>query len=189
MSTKQLVVLWYGGLAMFLLVLVKVSSLVTIGIGAGLIFLLLIYTLSRHHRANKGQVLLAIGLPMMALGIGSFVLGDSVDDPTMYWQSAALNLVSPSQVQVLDTHVRHSIFSDVISGKIQNNSPTALQSVTLRIFLGRDAKSAEEWQVKIANLNLAPGGSASFQERVGDFHLKFSKKSPWSFQVLAVEGQ
>ena len=187
MSTKQLVVLWYGGMILFLLILVKVSSLVTIGIGAGLLLLLLLYTLSRHHRANKGQVLLAIGLPMMVLGIGSFVLGDSVDDPTMYWQSAAPNLISPSQIQISDTHVKHSIFSDMISGKIQNNSPTAVQSVTLRILLGGDAKSAEEWQVKIAKLNIAPGASASFQERVGDFHLKFSKKAPWSFQVLAVE--
>ncbi|MCE9625649.1 MAG: hypothetical protein K8R69_09410 [Deltaproteobacteria bacterium] len=189
MSTKQLIVLWYGGMAMFLLLLVKVSSLVTLGIGAGLLLLLLFYTLSRHHQAHKGQVLLAIGLPMMALGIGSFVLGDSVDDPTMYWQSASPNLVSPSQIQILDTHVKHSVFSDKITGKIQNNSPSTLRSVTLKILFGGDVKSAEQWQVKVGKLDIAPGSSANFEERVGDFRLKFNPKSPWSYQVLAVEGQ
>lgn len=189
MSTKQLVVLWYGGILMFLLLLVKVSSLVTIGIGAGLLALLLIYTLSRHHRANKGQVLLAIGFPMMLLGIVSFIAGDSVDDPTMYWQSGPANLVPADQVQVLDTKVRHSAFSDVLSGKIQNNSPATLQSVTMKVLFGGDAKTAEVWQVKVGGLNLAPGASAPFEERVGDFHLSLGKKSPWSFQVLAAEAQ
>ncbi len=189
MSTKQLVVLWYGGILMFLLLLVKASSLVTLGIGGALLLLLLIYTLSRHHRANKGQVLLAIGLPMMLLGIGSFVAGDSVEDPRQYYQSPAPNLVDPGQVQILDTQVRHSLLSDTIVGKIQNNSAATVQAVTLKILFGGDAKSAEEWQIKVGQLHLAPGGSAPFHERVGDFRLRFNKKSPWSFQVLAVEAE
>lgn len=189
MSTKQLVVLWYGGILMFLLLLVKVSSTVTVGIGAGLLALLLLYTLSRHHRANKGQVLLAIGFPMMVLGILSFVAGDSVDDPAMYWQAGPANLIPPDQVQVRDTKVRHSAFSDVLSGKIQNNSPATLQAVTLKVLFGGDAKTAETWQVKVGGLNLAPGAIAPFEERVGDFHLKWNRKLPWSFQVLAAEAQ
>lgn len=189
MSTKQLIVLWYGGILMFLLLLVKASSLVTLGIGGALLGLLLIYTLSRHHRAHKGQVLLAIGFPMMLMGIASFIAGDSVDDPSMYWQSGPAQLVSPVEVQVLDAKVRHSLFSDTISGKIQNNSTSPLQSVTLKIMMGGDAKTAELWQVKIGSLHLAPGASTSFEERIGDFHLKFNKKLPWSFQILVAEAE
>ncbi|MDL1870884.1 hypothetical protein FBR05_01610 [Deltaproteobacteria bacterium PRO3] len=189
MSTKQLVVLWYGGILMFLLLLVKVSSTVTLGIGAGLLALLLIYTLSRHHRANKGQVLLAIGFPMMLLGIVSFVAGDSVDDPTMYWQAGPARLISPDQVQVLDLKVRRSFFSDVLSGKIQNNSTETVRAVTLKVLSGGDAKTAETWQVRVGGLNLAPGAGAPFAERIGDFHLKWNRQIPWSFQVLAAEAQ
>jgi len=189
MSTKQLVVLWYGAILMFVLLLVKVSSLITIGIGAGLLLILLIYSLSRHHKAHKGQLVLAIGLPMMLFGIGGFVLGGSVDNPSMYWESSPVSLLPTSEIQVLDTHVRHSFLSDTISGKIQNNSSATVQSLTLRVLFGGEAKTAENWHVKISNLNIPPGSSAPFSEKVGDFHLSLKKNWPWSFQVLAVEGQ
>jgi len=189
MSTKQLIVLWYGAIIMFVLLLVKVSSLAVLGVGAALLLLLLLYTMSRHHRASKHQVLLAIGLPMMLFGVTAFIMGDSVDDPSMYWQAPAPSFLSAAQVQIVDPKVQHSIFRDKISGKIQNNTGATLQSITLRVLFGGDAKTAETWHLKLDNLNIAPGASAPFQQQIGDIHLKYKKSWPWSFQVVAAEGQ
>ena len=74
MNTKQLVSLWYGGLVIAVIMLIKaIDSFPSLwlAVPVALITSLFVYTFRPHPQANKGKVLLAVGVPI--LGIVFFI--------------------------------------------------------------------------------------------------------------------
>lgn len=188
MNTQQLVIVWWGFVALVVAMLAGASDTVTFSIAGIILLTLLVFAFSKHHRSSRHKVMLAIGLPMMFLGIIGFVSGGSVDNPQMDFEAnSGINLPSDS-VKLVNPQIKHKFFVDTLSGSIQNNSQMTVSQVGLKVLLDAGSPSAEEWLVPLKGFTIAPGQSANFQTKIGDFHFRGNSKWKWNYQVVSVVG-
>lgn len=188
MNTQQLVIVWWGFVALVVAMLAGAREAITLGIAGIILITLLVFAFSKHHRSSRHKVMLAIGLPMMFLGIIGFISGGSVDNPQMDFNAnTGINLANDS-VQIVSPQIKHKFFVDTLTGSIQNNSQMTVNQVSLKVLLDANTPSAEEWFVPLKGLSIAPGQSAAFKTKIGDFHYRSNSNWKWNFQVVSVVG-
>lgn len=138
--------------------------------------------------ATHRKIFLVVILPLLFLGIGSFVVEDSGIYPTQVLPSSNLNWVPLEQIQLTDMKVHHIFFMDRISGKIQNNSQETLNSVVLRFILNGPNGKTEVNDVPFQGLAIAPGSSQGFEQTLVGMRKKPKEQWKWSFYVLTATG-
>ncbi|GEM_PF-3859241 len=188
MSSLQLIILWWGFIALLLLMLLGAKATLTFSVAGFIVLLLIFYSFGKHHRSSRHKMMLAVGLPMMLLGIGGFISGGSVDNPQLDLTTNSGIILPNDSVQILSPQIKHKFLVDKISGVIKNNSTMNIQKAVLKVLLDANTTHAEEWFVPLQHLNLAPGQSASFETKIGDFHFRANAKWKWNFQVVNVMG-
>jgi hypothetical protein len=186
MNTKQLIILWYGAIITLIFLLSGESSTVTLSIVGVVVLLLLIYSLGPHHRASKHKVLLAVVLPILLVGIGSFVFEGSSDYPGT--PVTNLQVISPQSIELTDTHVHHAFFMDKISGQIKNNSSETIRSLVIQFNLNSASGQTEQNNVTFKGLSIAPGSTWNFNQSMFGIHPRLKNQWKWSFQILAAVG-
>lgn len=187
MNTQQLTLLWYGALLLLVLSLSGIKTTLTLSVAGLLIFLLFIYSLGPHHRANRKKLAVMIFLPMLLFGIGAFIFDGMIE----YSPELSPNLlknIGAQEVELNKTKVDHKWFADHLSGTIKNNSPATLESLTVRITLSGPHGIVESKNVTLTNLQIPPGQSASFDQNFGDYHLRLPQSLKWSLQVMGGVG-
>ncbi len=188
MTTQQLIILWWGFTALIISMLMGLNSTVIFAISGILLIVLISYSFKKHHHIGRHKWMIAIGLPMMLLGITGFVSGGSVDNPELDFNSNVGISLPNDSVKIVSPQIKHKFFVDQLSGTLQNNSQMNVNQVGLKVLLDAGAPNAKEWYVPLKGLSIAPGQSSSFQTKIGDFHFRANKKWKWNFQVVSVVG-
>ncbi len=189
MTTRQLIILWWGFTTLIVGMLMGLNSTILLGLSLLLLIVLVSYSFKKHHHpVSRHKLMIAIGLPMMVLGITGFISGGSVDNPQLDFNSNIGITLPNDSVKIISPQIKHKFFMDQISGTLQNNSQMSVSQVGLKVLLDAGTPNAEEWYVPLKNLSIAPGQSASFQTKIGDFHFRPNAQWKWNFQVVSVLG-
>lgn len=189
MSTAQLTVLWYAGLAVVTILLFEGDSLYSV---AAIILLaaLLIYTLKPHPQVRKGRFLLFVVGPFVALGTGWY----GWSEYEQFQAQKAASLITLEQIEVMNLEVESSddfhsnLLSDCLdntcdylTGTVLNRSSHVLTSITLDF--GRI-------DITVA-LFVPPGRSHSFKQVLTDVEpllLTNEKGVPLPFKIRETRG-
>ena len=188
MNTGQLIVLWYGGLAMLASILSSMGTGVTLAIGLGVLFLLILTGWRHPQRLNHRKLFLAIVLPSCLVGIFAF-MADSTEYDVDLPQTTQVAVIPPQSVELVNPQFRHRFFLDQLSGQIKNNSSQSLNQVKLRVSLSDASGAFEGFDAVIKNINIPPGETRPFSQTVGDPHARFKKHVKWSYQVESALGR
>ena len=187
MNTSQLIILWYGGLAVLASYLSGMSKGITLAAGIVVLFLLILTGWKHPQRLNHRKLLLSIVLPSCLVGIFAF-MADTTEYDVGLPQATQLSLIPPQNVEVVNPQFRHRFFLDQLSGQIKNNSSQRLTRVKLRVSLSDESGSFEDFDAVIKNINIPPGESRPFSQTVGDPHARFKKHVKWSYEVESAQG-
>lgn len=188
MSTQQLIVLWWGFAALLAALLMGTSDTLTLALAGALLLLLIAYSFGKHHRLSRHKIMLGIGLPMMFLGIVGFISGGSVDNPELDFNATSGIQLPNDSVKLVSPRIQHKFFVDTLTGSLQNNSQMPVTQVGLKVLLDANTPKAEEWLIPLKGLSIAPGQSATFKAKIGDFHFRSNSKWKWNYQVVSVVG-
>lgn len=189
MSTQQLIILWWGFTALMIAMLMGANALLTFSIAIILLILLVLYSFKKYRHISRHKLMIAIGFPMMVLGITGFISGGSVDNPELDFNSNTGISLPAESVKIISPQIKHKFFVDTLTGTLQNNSQMNVNQVGLKVLLDANTPHAEEWFVPLKNLSIAPGQSVFFQTKIGDFHFRQNSKWKWNYQVLSVVGE
>ena len=187
MGTASIVILWYGFLALALMVLSKENSS-TMTLAAGIFAVLfLLFSFFSHRRHSKHKLFLMIVLPLMLMGIGSFVAEDS-DVYVPLPSPPPFNWVPPAQVELQDLQLKHSFFIDRVSGSLRNNSNSVVHDAVLRLRLISPQGKQEIQTINLRDLNVAPAGTQKFEQTLLGFHARKGSGWTWELQLLGAAG-
>jgi hypothetical protein len=188
MNTKQMIALWYGGLAVLVLILAGERSAVTLSAAAVVLLLLIVYSFSKRHHVSKHKVILAIMLPFCLLGIASFIFEGSTYYPDGLPPPNTSSMLPQDGASLQDTQFHHRFFMDRFSGKVQNNSNLNLNTVVIRFSLTHASGKVEDVVTTLKGFNIAPGQSAPFSQTLLGLHPRAKGQWKWSAQVLGATG-
>lgn len=189
MTTRQLIILWWGFTALIIAMLMGLNQNILIALSLLLLIVLISYGFKKHpHKISRHKMMIAIGFPMMALGIIGFISGGSVDNPELDFNTNMGISLPTDSVKIISPQITHKFFMDTLTGNLQNNSQMNIDEVNLRVLLDANTAQSEEWNVPLKNLNLSPGQTIPFKTQIGDFHFRANKKWKWTFQVKEVNG-
>jgi 4-amino-4-deoxy-L-arabinose transferase-like glycosyltransferase len=187
MNTGQLIVLWYGGLALLARFLSGLGNGIPLVIGLGVLFLLILTGWRHPQRLNHRKLLLAIVLPSCLVGIFAF-MADTTEYDVGLPQAAQSSSIPPQNIELVNPQFRHRFFLDQLAGQIKNNSSQRLTRVKLRVSLADESGTFEDFEAVIKNINIPPGETRPFSQTVGDPHARFKKHVKWSYQVESALG-
>jgi len=185
MNTSQLIVLWYGGLAIFASYLSGMGKGITLTVGLGVLFLLILTGWRHPQRLNHRKLLLAIVLPSCLAGIFSF-MADTTEYDVGLPSAHALSMIPPQNIELVNPQLQHHFFTDHLSGQIKNNSSQRVTQVKLRLSLSDENGPFEDFEAILKNMDIPPGGTANFSQTVGDPRARFKKHVKWNYQVESV---
>ncbi|MGH7830675.1 MAG: hypothetical protein ACREP8_10905 [Candidatus Binatia bacterium] len=188
MGTYSIVILWYGLLALILLLLSHQRSPTIVWAAGAVAALFLLFSFFSHRRHGKRKLFLMIVLPLLFLGIGTFVIEDSGVYPAMP-SPPPLQWVPPSQLEVTDLRLKHSFFVDTVTGKIRNNSNNAIDHLVLRLRIMPPRGDSEVHDLIFRDLNLAPGAVREFSQTLLGFHARKAGDWQWDLRVVAASGE
>ncbi|MFO1518395.1 MAG: FxLYD domain-containing protein [bacterium] len=188
MNTKQVITLWYGGLAIVGLLLAGVGGGLTVAAALAVVTLLFVFSFSHHHTVNKHKVMVAVILPTLVLGIASFVM-DSTEYDVGLPETATFQSVPAGEVELIHPKMVHRYFVDQLTGEIRNKSGKTLTALKLLVTYYDENGPVSESNVIIRNMSIPPGQTQRFLKSVGGPHAQLSKTLHATYQILMAAGR
>jgi len=155
MNTAQLIVLWYAGLTITGVLLVRASDTSSVGYLIGAISLataLLLYTLKSHPQARKRRVLVAVVLPLIAIpaSMASYVWYQG------YAARRGQRSISHEQLQILNSALTRRGGTTYFVARVRNRSPHVLTGFTIQIEITENGETVEMVKQQ-CHLEVPPG--------------------------------
>ena len=179
-STKQMIVLWYGVLGTITIIITSGS---TLGITVAVLVLTgtTIYTLSPHPNVRRKQIVLWVVGPTVAVcgvGAGLFLYQSK--------PSYHLSAIPGGSVELFDTKMSLSSYCGEITGRLRNHSSMHVKSVKLHITLS-DTTGAIDGGDSEANVDVPASETRSFNSSICG--LRETPGWTWSYSIVEIRGE
>jgi hypothetical protein len=153
----------------------------------GVLFLLILTGWRHPQRLNHRKLLLAIVLPSCLVGIFAF-MADTTEYDVRPTDNTKISTIPLQNIELVNPQLQHRFFMDRLSGQIKNNSSQHLMQLKLHVSLSDGNGPFDDFEAVIKNLDIPPGGVASFSQTVGDPRARFKKQVKWNYQVESALG-
>jgi hypothetical protein len=199
MNTAQLIVLWYAGLIITGVLLVRASDTSSAGylIGAiSLVAALLLYTLKSHPQARKRRVLVAVVLPLIAIpaSMASYAWYQG------YAARRAQRSISHEQLEILGPALRRRGGGTHFVARVRNRSRHVLTDFTIRIEITENGETVEMVKQQ-CHLEVPPGEVRDLDQvlygfktsvinyRGPDYRTEWDARYEWTFSLGEATGR
>ena len=192
MNTAQLIVLWYAGLIVFVILSFKAldsSNVNYFVVAIILINAILIYTFRPHPNARKKRVLVAVVTPIMIVPL-LFVIFSWYGT---YQEKKKERVIKLEEVELGEVLLNSRFGSLSLSGRIKNKSPHILVSADIEVDIREGTEVVERKSIKLYE-DIPPGETRNFNEYIrlntpiinnGTWDKRFT----WEYYITELKGE
>ncbi len=193
MNTKQLVVIWYAGLAIATTLLFYAAgqswmpwALLAVIVTIAALF---VYTFRPHPAVNKKMLILFVATPtvvlLLIIAVGVYI--DQRPTPTRSsLPSYGPVRVAETDVELFDMRFGHTGRTGTLYGRVRNNSNLRLSDLDIKILILDESTQIDGKEVRVTS-SVPPGEVRGFKTSLY-FNRELPEEVNWSYQLVRAQG-
>lgn len=193
MNTKQLVVIWYAGLAIATTLLFYAAgqswtpwALLAVIVTIAALF---VYTFRPHPAVNKKMLRRFVATPIVVLLLimAVVIYIDQPPTPTRSFRPSYGSVhVAETDVELFDMRFGHTGRTGTLYGRVRNNSNLRLSELDIKILILDESTQIDGKEVRVT-FSVPPGEVRGFQTSLR-FNRELPEKVNWSYQFVSARG-